>query len=860
MIEFKRRLPATVANPETGNDVLFLDNNGVFYTKNAAGGLTVLGNGIVGIAKVGTVGLVDTYRITYDSGETFDYTVTNAKSITQITKIGTVGIVDTYRITFNDGPAFEYTVTNGLDGQGQPAQNNPTSIDPDDAASIGTRTAFYALEDHQHAIVAAPATGLTGDSTNTEGTAASFARSDHTHAISNGGTPTTIQPDATANQGASASLARSDHTHAIAADIAVGLNGGSTNGEGTSTSFARADHTHAIANGGTPSTITPDAAANQGASTSLARSDHTHAIAADVPVALGATAAEGTSGSFARADHVHVNPVIAHEAAADPHPQYTTTAEAAAAAPVQSVQVQRGLRNTITTGNNSLSLLLSETIYHVQDFGTLVSGPDTAAVGAAQATANRQAIQAAIDAAESTTGGKKPGGIVLLPPGTFHIDAQLEINTSGVVLMGAGAYGNSDIGTQTGFGTALFWNNTASPSTTAMIKVFSPVNASGAATKRAGVIGISLQCAGNVGKGLWVESVHFGRFENIYVINATFAGVHATCLTTGTQLGEAADNTKCVFEDISIRMIEAGASATGMILDGAANANTSNSTFRNIAMLCTGAQIALDLRNTDSNHFYSIIINQTNGATVQPVRLRGGTAAGLESRGNVFFYLAAGGSSTGTRGLYSEGTEIAGVTAPAKNNVIYGYSIENGEPYPIIGVGSTLLYEIAGGTQAFKIGAYLPALFTSTANSAAVQTFLTCVVPANYIQPGMIFEVEAYGTQSQSAAATNVVFQVQVNGTTIVTATVAGGTAAQTNRALSVQGAINFTGTGTTKTVYGGLSQVISGLAANIGANVAGVSINTAATVTITFQCQTSTANAANIIRVASACIKENNS
>lgn len=60
--------------------------------------------------------------------------------------------------------------------------------------------------------------------------------------------------------------------------------------------------------GGTPSTITPDAAAAQGTSTSLARSDHVHAIAAAAPVALGASAAEGTSTSFARADHVHPFP------------------------------------------------------------------------------------------------------------------------------------------------------------------------------------------------------------------------------------------------------------------------------------------------------------------------------------------------------------------------------------------------------------------------------------------------------------------------------------------------------------------------------------------------------------------------
>lgn len=76
-----------------------------------------------------------------------------------------------------------------------------------------------------------------------------------------------------------------------------------------------------------------------------------------VPAALG-TAAPGTGTKAAREDHIHTMPtaaqvgadtagaatgaVIAHEAAADPHPQYTTAAEAAAAAPVQTVAGRSG--------------------------------------------------------------------------------------------------------------------------------------------------------------------------------------------------------------------------------------------------------------------------------------------------------------------------------------------------------------------------------------------------------------------------------------------------------------------------------------------------------------------------------------
>lgn len=70
MLEFERRSPATVANPDIGSDVLFLDSNGVFYTKDDAGVLTVLGRGVESIVKTGTSGLVDTYTITFSGGAT----------------------------------------------------------------------------------------------------------------------------------------------------------------------------------------------------------------------------------------------------------------------------------------------------------------------------------------------------------------------------------------------------------------------------------------------------------------------------------------------------------------------------------------------------------------------------------------------------------------------------------------------------------------------------------------------------------------------------------------------------------------------------------------------------------------------
>lgn len=156
MIEFKRRTPANVANPDPGGDVLFLDDMGVYYTKDEMGNLTVLGNGIAGIAKIGTAELVDTYRITFDDNSTFDYSVTNGEDGRSIVSIertagnGAAGTTDTYTITYNKAPlTTTFTVVNGANGQGTPANAPPPAVAA--TSSVGTTTAEYALEDHTHA-------------------------------------------------------------------------------------------------------------------------------------------------------------------------------------------------------------------------------------------------------------------------------------------------------------------------------------------------------------------------------------------------------------------------------------------------------------------------------------------------------------------------------------------------------------------------------------------------------------------------------------------------------------------------------------------------------------------------------------
>ena len=72
--------------------------------------------GISGLDKVGTSGLVDTYRITLADKTTYDFAVTNGRGIKSWAKTGTSGLVDTYTMTLDDGATISYTVTNGAKG------------------------------------------------------------------------------------------------------------------------------------------------------------------------------------------------------------------------------------------------------------------------------------------------------------------------------------------------------------------------------------------------------------------------------------------------------------------------------------------------------------------------------------------------------------------------------------------------------------------------------------------------------------------------------------------------------------------------------------------------------------------------
>ena len=71
------------------------------------------GSSIKSIEKTNTVGLVDTYTITLDNGDTTTFDVTNGASIESIELTSRDNYVDTYTVNLTDGTTTSFNVTNG---------------------------------------------------------------------------------------------------------------------------------------------------------------------------------------------------------------------------------------------------------------------------------------------------------------------------------------------------------------------------------------------------------------------------------------------------------------------------------------------------------------------------------------------------------------------------------------------------------------------------------------------------------------------------------------------------------------------------------------------------------------------------
>lgn len=217
---------------------------------------------------------------------------------------------------------------------------------------------------------------------------------------------------------------------------------------------------------------------------------------------------------------------------------------------------------------------------------------------------------------------------------------------------------------------------------------------------------------------------------------------------------------------------------------------------------------------------------------------------------------------TGAQGVAGpQGTTGAtGPQGPQGTTGQTGATGPQGDPGPTGATGATGQTGATGpaGASALGSNASLPATFTSTANSAADQDFLTLTVPANALTVGSTFEIDVFGTESNVVTANpSSSFYVKVNGTKVATVTLANGTAAQTNRPLTARAALTFQAVGAAGSVIAGAELTLNGVLPAIVAAVAGTVVATNAPVAITLGVAFSAANAANIHRIATASISQ---
>ena len=244
---------------EDGHSPIITIQNGYWYidgvktNESATEGIKGdTGNGISSIAKTNTVGLVDTYTITFTNGDTTTFTVTNGAAgaqgqqgiqgiqgekgedghtpvitiqngkwyidgvdsgksaegikgdtgngISSIAKTKTEGLVDTYTITFTNGETTTFTVTNGADGaqgeqgiQGVPGKDGHTPV-----ITIENGRWYIDGVDTGKSAVGAVGNGIEKiEKTKTEGLVDTY-----TITYTNGGTTTfTVTNGATGSQG-----------------------------------------------------------------------------------------------------------------------------------------------------------------------------------------------------------------------------------------------------------------------------------------------------------------------------------------------------------------------------------------------------------------------------------------------------------------------------------------------------------------------------------------------------------------------------------------------------------------------------------------------------------------------------------
>jgi len=322
--------------------------------------------------------------------------------------------------------------------------------------------------------------------------------------------------------------------------------------------------------------------------------------------------------------------------------------------PVAPVAVE-GFNQIVVPGLNNYNPTFEP--ISVTDFGAVGNG----------VTDDTAAIQAAINAAQ-TAGG----GVIFLPLGTYKISSTLTITGNGVVLQGAAFNQFHDTGTPV-YPVSLSWAGGASP----MISI-STTSATIPITTGCGLINVALFGNALATVGVYLNSVRYSEFTNVYVNDVTQDCYYITCRTLST--GEATDTQQNIFTNCTWRTIGTPAvyPANGMTLTaqtpGASNANTSFNLFNYCVgqtYAGVGGGVGFLLEDADNNSFFGCRVVRV-GTTTYGLSIRGGDT-------NIFYDFSCGGAN----GIEVRGT-ASGYPANQIGNCFWNVDDANGTQYPTL--------------------------------------------------------------------------------------------------------------------------------------------------------------------------------
>lgn len=148
----------------------------------------------------------------------------------------------------------------------------------------------------------------------------------------------------------------------------------------------------------------------------------------------------------------------------------------------------------------------------------------------------------------------------------------------------------------------------------------------------------------------------------------------------------------------------------------------------------------------------------------------------------------------------------------------------------------------------------LPVTLTSqiqASNTNADTDILVMSVSANALAAGSTFRVVVYGSSDNSSTGGTINFWIKVDGTKIVTLSLATPASSQTSKGFEFNGLVTFRTIGASGSVFGGMalsSSAPTGTTQDAIANSSGTTVDTTATVTITAGFNWSAAVSGNIL------------